>query len=716
MKLKKPLSVLVAALLIGSAATSTVSALEPHGTGIKCRNWLTNDPDYEFSEVYKTSVWYENFTALELGKNERNNVLSIAISQLGYHEGNSPADFNGMNMSGSGNYIEYARLLIPNYNDNAYEWCACFVNWCLNQAHIDYASSEIGCWKWVVELKGMDMFEPSIAYSGTYTPKPADMIFFNWDNVNTGSSHIGYVLYATDTHVYTIEGNADNNVTVRSYALSNPCIIGYGTPPYDEGNVPTVDHSYQNGMPRGYYVVNAGNSFLNKTKDSGRICRVPLGSRVLLLEEDGDYARVQYGEEIGYIKKANLYLMAESIGEETLTFDANGGEGAPEPMTVIIGESAVIGTEAPTLTEDKFLGWSRIPYNYKVDFAPGDTIKLTGDTTLYAVWETRSLALAKEAMANGQIAEFERPDTITSSSAILTGVLDELSYFDTSSGDSMVKFTEDPEAGQVMAITSTAKSSDPYTVLNYKALCDAYKLAPVNADKVDYLIFKVKDISLNNLFFEVFYDCGGGAVNSVSKLLKTSDGWQYLVLDMTSAEGFTGEIRRLRIDWQKAASDEGNTLLVSDIYFAENAMVRDAILAGQYVYPAEEHIVIPETEPETDPVTDPKEDPETEPATLPVYNGGETADPDADTAPPAPDTGDGQNGTIASGTDGTSLPSDGTDTGCGSVLGASVLTGVLTAVAAIAATAAVTFRHRREEEAGTAMVLLNENPYDPSDE
>ena len=80
MNLKKIASALLASLLLVVAAAPAVSALTPHGTGIPMRNWLKNDPNYQFSEEYKTSVWYENFTTLELTENERNNVLRIAVS------------------------------------------------------------------------------------------------------------------------------------------------------------------------------------------------------------------------------------------------------------------------------------------------------------------------------------------------------------------------------------------------------------------------------------------------------------------------------------------------------------------------------------------------------------------------------------------------------------------------------------------------------------
>ncbi len=309
MRFKKPLSILLSTLLIGSSAAMTATALEPHGTGIRCRNWLTNDPTYTFSKAYTESIWHENFTALQFSGNQRNDVLAIAISQLGYHEGNE-GDFSGTDTASSGNSTEYARLLIPHYNNNAYEWCACFVNWCLNQAHIDSASSEIGCWKWVEELKGMDMFEDSVAYGGTYVPKPADMIFFNWNGVNTHSGHVGYVLYTTTTHVFTIEGNADDNVTVRSYPLDDKRVIGYGTPNYDEGDEPTVDHSYAAGRPSGYYVLNADNVNVRKEPGAGsRVTILPLGALVKVSEVANGYAYITYNDKCGYIPVENLYLM-----------------------------------------------------------------------------------------------------------------------------------------------------------------------------------------------------------------------------------------------------------------------------------------------------------------------------------------------------------------------------------------------------------------------
>lgn len=71
----------------------------------------------------------------------------------------------------------------------------------------------------------------------------------------------------------------------------------------------------------------------------------------------------------------------------TLRFDANGGSGAPSAMQ---GSSIQIGTQTPSRPMHTFLGWSESP-DGAVQYQPGDSLTLTGDRTLYAVWEAYHL-------------------------------------------------------------------------------------------------------------------------------------------------------------------------------------------------------------------------------------------------------------------------------------------------------------------------------------
>ena len=65
-----------------------------------------------------------------------------------------------------------------------------------------------------------------------------DQIFFGSSTSN--SNHTGIVEKVENAKVYTIEGNASNQVARRSYALNASNIIGYGRPTYDvESSVAT---------------------------------------------------------------------------------------------------------------------------------------------------------------------------------------------------------------------------------------------------------------------------------------------------------------------------------------------------------------------------------------------------------------------------------------------------------------------------------------------
>ena len=577
MKLKKTLAALLAGLLMSTTATVAASALEPHGTGIKMRGWLINNPDYDFSEDYKTSVWYENFTSLSLTSNDRNNVLRIAASQLGYHEGNSSADFDGMNTKGTGNYIEYARLLTPNYNDNSFEWCACFVNWCLNQAHFDKVSSEIGCWKWVLELKDMGMWQDSAAYKGTYKPKPADFIFFNWSKTNTYSGHIGYVLYTTATHVYTIEGNADDNVAVRSYALNDPCVIGYGTPPYKEGNEPTIDYSYKDGMPRGTYIVNSDTANLSDSFGGNTFYKVPLGSQVTLISVKGDYALVSYKSKRGYLPKDCLYLIGYDY---TVSYDANGGDGAPSMKQIPAGQSTTIPYTMPTLEGDTFLGWSTVAYNLKVDYRPGDSILPKDHVVLYAVWENRSAELAKQATEAGLIPEYERPDTIRNSHAILPGTLTNPNIFTEVEGTE-IKIAVDSTEGRVLSLGSSGQGSAMYVSFPYAEFCESIQLTPAAAEDSPYVILQMKNVSISAVELGLSVN---GSERVIPASLSIQSNWQYAVFDISELN-LTEELETIRLDWAGEPSTAGNTVLLSAIYFAPSDAIKDAVLEGKYVFP-----------------------------------------------------------------------------------------------------------------------------------
>lgn len=68
----------------------------------------------------------------------------------------------------------------------------------------------------------------------------------------------------------------------------------------------------------------------------------------------------------------------------TLTYDANGGSGAPKAVSNI--RSTTISDVVPTRSSHDFLGWSETKTATYATYFAGNTISLTSNKTLYAVW------------------------------------------------------------------------------------------------------------------------------------------------------------------------------------------------------------------------------------------------------------------------------------------------------------------------------------------
>ena len=91
--------------------------------------------------------------------------------------------------------------------------------------------------------------------------------------------------------------------------------------------------------------------------------------------------------------------------EYTVTYDADGGTGALAAVKAYYGNNVTVSSTVPTCAGFKFVGWctDQDP-NLGTMYAAGEELTVTGDVTLYAVWE-RQVATPKiaklENKANG---------------------------------------------------------------------------------------------------------------------------------------------------------------------------------------------------------------------------------------------------------------------------------------------------------------------------
>lgn len=71
----------------------------------------------------------------------------------------------------------------------------------------------------------------------------------------------------------------------------------------------------------------------------------------------------------------------------TISFNANGGSGAPGNQTKTYGQTLTLSSTRPTRTNYNFIGWGTASGSTTAAYQPGGSYTNNGNATLYAVWE-----------------------------------------------------------------------------------------------------------------------------------------------------------------------------------------------------------------------------------------------------------------------------------------------------------------------------------------
>ena len=116
---------------------------------------------------------------------------------------------------------------------------------------------------------------------------------------------------------------------------------------------------------------------------------------------------------------------------KTITYNANGGSGAPASKTTTPG-TVTLSTTKPTRTGYSFLGWSTSPSATSASYSAGGSFNLTANTTLYAVWKANTYTLTKSIPSTASV-------TIKKNGSAYTGT--SIAY------DDVLTITFSPKAG-----------------------------------------------------------------------------------------------------------------------------------------------------------------------------------------------------------------------------------------------------------------------------
>lgn len=185
------------------------------------------------------SLWVQSFEDVVLTGNWAEDVLMIALSQLGYKESTRDFKYNEITGEKMG-YTRYGDW----YGFSHGDWCAMFISFCLHYAGADEVMPiSASCQEWIKALKQeeYDLYRES----GTYSPKPGDLIFYDWDGFEDEelrrADHVGIVVELKDNGlITTIEGNLFDQVQYSAHNINDAVIMGYGLIP-ESPSVNTAD-------------------------------------------------------------------------------------------------------------------------------------------------------------------------------------------------------------------------------------------------------------------------------------------------------------------------------------------------------------------------------------------------------------------------------------------------------------------------------------------
>lgn len=114
-------------------------------------------------------------------------------------------------------------------------WCATYISAvAIKCGATDIIPIECSCGRMIELAQKKGIWVENDAY----TPKPADIILYDWDDSGKGDNkgwadHVGYVINVNNGKIKVVEGNLNNKVGYREIAVNGRYIRGYICPKYE---------------------------------------------------------------------------------------------------------------------------------------------------------------------------------------------------------------------------------------------------------------------------------------------------------------------------------------------------------------------------------------------------------------------------------------------------------------------------------------------------
>lgn len=130
-----------------------------------------------------------------------------------------------------------------------------------------------------------------------------------------------------------------------------------------------------------------------------------------------------------YSQNSNVTLYAQwKLKTYSVTFDANGGSGAPAYQTKTYGTDLTLSSSKPSRNGYTFVKWNTASDGSGTDYNPGGTYTVNAALTLYAIWSINTWTVSYDANGGSgapenQTKTYNKTLTLSSTKPTLTGYI-----------------------------------------------------------------------------------------------------------------------------------------------------------------------------------------------------------------------------------------------------------------------------------------------------
>ena len=204
----------------------------------------------------------------------------------------------------------------------------------------------------------------------------------------------------------------------------------------------------------------------------------------------------------------------------TITYNANGGTGAPGNQTKTHGEDITLSSTVPTRSGGwRFLGWSTDSKATSATYSAGATFSENGNITLYAVWERITHTVTYNYSQNGGTSASVTTATVGEGDAI------SLSPTATKSGYTFLGWNTNANATSALSSLTMSTSNVTLYAIYRKTLTVTYKDGAGTTSNSAYAYNNATSASIKLLTPRTYQDgCGGSSWNYVWTTLGWSTG------------------------------------------------------------------------------------------------------------------------------------------------------------------------------------------------